>query len=599
MPSTAKKVRAVAEGAASGGASAAIIGGGLHYGMKALTSVAPRVAAGVGFVTSAPVLLTGAAIGGVYGGAKAIKRGDSAGKVALSVLGGAASLGTNVVADAFTSKADAQVKPREYDAGPAKAPKGGGEGKKDAARSRRVQGAVEGQVLRNQAELDALGAAPQDAGAITPASKPIPEPKKGMVQKVKEAVFGDSGPSEDALTREKSRLEGRAKELRRQIDEEIGGRSGQKGIGPNVRALQKELEKVENGDNGNPGLSQLTKQIAKREEESLAAWRQAGSAAAGAIVGLGIGGLTVRAANKAAEAAGAGVTKIARDAAAAVRASPRGVIANTVQGDRAHAAVAVAKEAMNRRVVGAAEAFGIPGLNLAHGGAAYVYAAKNPDDPASPFFRAEGAAAITAGVFGLKGGITAYNMRANVTEKARQQIAWAENRVGREVRTGPSGVAQAIGREKVAVASGRARVAQAGASRLEAVAKGSRDVARVNAGNRVEAARVGSKTQIVKAGTKLEVAKVRGAGQVERAQINSKASNSRAIDRRNVDIKYKDVWVDRRGRVLHRKDMSVRTRKGKIERVTRAPSRRALPNDKPITMQKNIMGTYEMAMKGR
>ena len=290
MASTSRKVRAAAEGAVVGGAQSAAVIGALHYGMKGIAAVAPRAAAAIGVAASAPVMLSAAAAGGLYGGVKAARSGGHAKDIALGALGGAASMGTNIVVDAFTgtAKAEDSVKPRVYDAGPARAPKGGGENARDRSRGRNIQGRVEGEALKSQAELDRLaGEAPPTAPgtAVQPTAVAQP-PQKGVVQKAKEYVLGTDGPKEDdALSKERRQLEQSAKETRRRMDIEFGGGgSGQKGVGPNYRKLQEELSKTEGR------LGEITKQQAAKEEEEIATYRQMGALAAGAVARGAVGG---------------------------------------------------------------------------------------------------------------------------------------------------------------------------------------------------------------------------------------------------------------------------------------------------------------------
>jgi hypothetical protein len=553
------------------------------------------------------------AAGGVYGGAKALAKGESASKVALATIGGAASLGTNIAVDAFTSKAHAESMTEAMTRVGQKFAKGdpafAEQYRLAAENDRKQMAAAKNKQQKDAAERRALSneylykqvtgkhigpTTPDDPVAAANAEKAAkaaqPEgPKKGLFQRAKDFVLGEGEKSEDAFTKERRQLEDSAKETRRRMDVEFaGGGSGQKGVGPNYRKLSEELEKTEKR------LGEITKAQAAKEEEEIKAYRQMGAAVVGAAVGYGLGKYTEKVASAAAEVAGKGVSKLAATAVQMVNKSPKGVIAGTVHGDKAIAAVTAAKEAMGKRVVDAAATFGIPALNIAHGVGANIYAAMNPNDPAAQFYRLEGTAAIVAGVVGGKSALSAFAMRPKVSPDLVGKLNAAANRIARETRTkGSAGVAQAVAATRVAEARSKLEGAKAGVN-----------VASIRGEGRVAAAKISSDVGAVRAGSRLAVEKTRGATAVTRAQIAGKAQNARAIDKANVDIKYKNVWQDRRGRTYHRKDLSVRTRDGKVApreqpRGVRSDARRAIANDKTITMQKNIMGSYEMAMKGK
>lgn len=588
MATVGRKARALAEGAAIGGAETAAVVGGASLAMRGLAAVAPRAAAGVasaaGIAFAAPTLAAAATVGGIYGGVQAARHNGSTRDIFKATLGGAVSLGTNIASDAIMGvahaaegkKAKKAKKPTASAQPKAETPeqarerlgqRWGGSPKdlKLAAENDRANMATAKTQLEREAyERRALLAEQEyerqtgeHIGPTLP-STPAAAPKKGLIQQAHDLVFGEGGPKkEDALKKSRKELDSRATELRRQMEAELGGQSGQRGIGPNYRALQTQLDKVE------AERKRIGEQQAAKENEELAAYRQIGAYAVGGLIGGALGMRTEAAAEAAATAAGKSVAKLARTAVAAVKASPRGVIAGTVQGDKAAAAVSVAKAAAEKRVVSGVEAFGLPAFNLAHGAAAITYGNMDKDNPASPLYRMEGAGAIAAGVLGAKYGLAAYAMRAKIPHELTGKLEAAASRLSREVRGGPGGVAQARGRMKLAKASGAAGVAQERARRDVTVAAGSRQRAAITQAGKGEAAKVSSKIPVVEAGSKLATTKVKGAARVERAEINAKASNSRAIDRNNVDIKYKDVWQDKRGRTYHRKDMQVRTRKGK------------------------------------
>lgn len=585
MVTTAQKAVALSHGAAVGGTTSAASYGVLRAAMSSLAKASPRAAAVTSRVAStvlaAPVVATGAAVGALYGGVKSYREGKRGAELTLKTIGGAASLGTNVIVDGVVAVTGAgkKIAPEK----PALASSFTGDGSvltpkqeqaakihtdteavraelgrkiKDAEARMKREGAT-GQGAKwkqanedRQNAINAIGALDQGrnekltnslnggpAATVAPAT-----PKKGLVESVKEAVFGPpKAPVEDALTKERKQLEGRLKEQQEIARIEYSGRGG---AGPKYDKMQADIKATQEA------IGQITKRQEAREKEELATYRNIGAAIVGLGVGTVLGKMTERKARALAEESSKGVVKLARTAVQSVNATPKGVIAGTVQGDKAAAAVAAAQAANGKRVVSGVEVFGLPAINIAHGAAAVTYSAMKPDDPAAPLARMEGTAAIVAGVVGGKFALAAYNMRSRIPLDMASKLKAAQNRLTREGRTGaPAGVALAKGRQQAAVAGINA--------------KGVAERAAITSAARTNAAQVGSQAHVVEAGIKVAVAKQVGAGKVEIAGIRAKGNASREITRQNATVApYKNTWVDKNGIVKHRRDMSVRRSSG-------------------------------------
>lgn len=301
-----------------------------------------------------------------------------------------------------------------------------------------------------------------------PAEPPPPSEGFGarMLRKAEDAIdnalFGkDKKAKDDALSTQRQSVEKEVGAIRKEMEDE----NSKGGRGPRYRDLQTRL------DSKQKEIEALTKEQDTKEKEALAAYRQIGAIGVGAFIGGVMGRMTQKAAAKGVATAEAGIEKLGAKVTQITKKAPKGVIAGTVEGDRAAAAVAAAKAAQSKSHVSNAEAYAIPALNVAHGAAGYTYASTHPDDPASPALRMEGAGAIAAGFVGAKFGVAARAARAVASPKAAASLKAAERRLGREAKTGPSGVAQAAGRRKVANASTQANLAEVRGDTKLAVAK--------------------------------------------------------------------------------------------------------------------------------
>lgn len=628
------KAKAVAEGAVIGGAETAAVVAAISAGRRGLGAVAPR-AAGVaarvgGGLMSAPVLAGAAGLGGLYGGVQSYRHGDSLGQIALSTLGGAASLGTNMIADAMTGHAHAETMDEAQSRLGTKFGGSPNDIKLAAENSRRAMAESKSQKSRDANERRALALereyervtgqhiGPTAPNQVTPPTPVAPvHPEKAvsgpadegighrMLRKageaVENAVFGAKAPKpENALDKQRRELESQIAFEREKASKEYAAHPGE---GPNQKVHRDEITRLQ-GE-----LAKITDRQAAKEAEELAAYRQVGALAAGAAIGGWLGAKTTAKAHAAAEAAGVGITKLAKTAIQAVNSVPKGVIRGTVAGDKAGAAVRVAESAAAKPVVSAVEAFGVPALNIAHGVGMYAMGSIDKDNPAAPLMRMEGAGAIAAGVIGGKYGMAAYAMRAKMAPDVAGKLAAAENRLAREAKTGPAAVAQQRAKRLTSIATGKADVAAAkartgtgvaqaqGAAKVEVAGvrgRGDVKVAQIRGKGRVASTQIAAEMPVIKAGAQLGVAKAAGAGAVDASKFTAKQSVVNAGTRMSVakvkgaaaveqatvrgklqtaqDIQagqhaggppnplgYKDVWQDSRGRIYHRKNMAVRT----------------------------------------
>jgi hypothetical protein len=332
------------------------------------------------------------------------------------------------------------------------------------------------------------------------------------------------------------------------------------------------------------------KEVDAAEEKATAGdralMRSVGAIAGGALIGGWLGSKAVKAAEATTAAATKSMETVARNAAKMAGASRNSVIAGTIEGDHATAAIKAAKAAATSPPVSAVQAFGVPTLNLAHGVGAVGYATAHPDDPMSVAMRTEGIAAGTAGIVGFKYGMQARALRPFISPANQAKINAADARLNRETRKGPAGVAKAKAAQATGVAQNTAarRVAETGAGVGVARAKGSAAVstAQVRGAARVEAAKIGAKLPVINAGAKVGVAKARGAGQVGVAEARGKQAVTRQV-KRGQDSVYKDTWQDTKGRVFHRKDMSVRNPSA---RRAAAEASRGAANDNSGSLRK-------------
>lgn len=408
---------------------------------------------------------------------------------------------------------------------------------------------------------------PAPSPAVPPAPPAAPQ---GSVWQDLKGMF-KSNPEFD---QRRSQIMRELDSVRTAVANEISGKnaSGQKGAGRNYDKLvarQRELE---------GSLKELAKE--ERDSNPLKQGFVLGAQVGAVLGGYALGSGWMAGTSKLKDAAatsGAAVEKLGRAAEKVLKLRPNSIIAGTPSGDRAKAIVNEAYA-----IGGAKPAFPSPGypgssktaqqifskagrarpadyvpagLNLAMGTAA-IGASFIPGQPESlrQTERIVGAFELALGVGQIKALSTAPVLRP--AAGAVSAIEALRNRVVREAATGaPAGVAIAKGAGNLATARGAAQVAG-----IRAGARVSSEGAR--ASGRVGAAQLRARTGVIDAGRDVGVAKARGAAAVQRAEVSGKLSVSRAVKKGEVG-KYKDVWQDKNGRIYHRRDMTVRTAKGK------------------------------------
>jgi hypothetical protein len=561
---TAQKAKNVAAGAAVGASVNAAVVGGLVVAAKA----APVVGKAAGVVLSAPVLI--GVVGGLaaFGAARAYAKtgraSDAAGGAAAGALGFFPDFKKP---DAIPTVVGSEQQPRLILASSSQ-----------EAREEKLLKTVEGNLKRAEKSLGKAERNLARAGVDVPgpptktpeqieaeriAALPFGERMLAKGQKaVETTLFGGGKPAEP------NAFEQQRQSLKQAITAAEAGKAQElkSTRGPRYERFVDDLEGKPNERGERSGglydrLSKLDKEERQAQEDAAKLYRAAGAAVGGLIVGGMIGNALKKGATKAAEAATVGLAKAADVAGKAAKANPKGVIRGTVKGDQAAAAVATVNATKNQTFISPGAAYALPAVSIVQGVAGYSYAhqreqaakAEGREDGLARVIQTESVFAITMGVFAAKGAMAARAVRSALSPTAATKVQMAENRLAREARGGPSGVAQAKGREKVAAASGKAGVAEAQSRRAVASANATTDLAAVRGSTAVQVA-------TVRGGADVGVAKVQGAARVQRAEVAAKASVSQTVTANNVAApwKYKDVWQDTRGRIYHRRDMSVR-----------------------------------------
>lgn len=521
----------IAAGVAVGGGTTAATGWAITKAAAAVARTAgPRAAMfipGIGWAVGGVALAAS-----IYGGAKAAKATSDAGGNWKQIFT-AGALGAAGVSPAA---AQSVVQP---------AP---------------VRRPGEAEIRRKQAEQrkkrEGQGAKPQQAAQPAPAQPPAAPP-----------------PAIDAKPKSEYEQRREALERNRRLLEENLRKEQASGFGPRSKAAQEALDKN----------TQQLKELAaeQRNNDPFRIGMQIGLPAGALLVGGFAGNWFGKKAVTAAEAAGAKaagqVEKLGKKAGELLKTSPKGVISGTVAGDKAKAVV---NEAY--KVGGAKSAFpspgypnppapgalfdkpmGLPGrvnyiipaANMAIGGAE-IGASFMTDDPTTRMvLRSAGAGEFAMGFFQYKALATAVGVKPAAGAVA--SIEGLRNRVTREAATGmPAGVAQVkAGRNLALARTGAGRdVSVAGVragrdvSKAQVAAAGAVKGERVRSGGRVAVTRHNTNTGVIRAGANAGVAKAQGAGRVARAE----SRNALGPD------KYKNTWMDSRGRTYHRRDMSVR-----------------------------------------
>jgi nucleoside diphosphate kinase len=380
-------------------------------------------------------------------------------------------------------------------------------------------------------------------------------------------IFGHAKPKDavDPFDQRRSVVQQKLKTLNKELDTEVG----RGGVGPKTSSIEKSIKDA-SGE-----LTAIDREERNDNAAQAQFYRSAGAAGAGIIVGGVIGGAIKKGAVVAVEVVEGSLVKTAAIAGKAAASNPKGVIVGTLEGDRAKAAVASAKISTASPVVSRGEAYAVPVVTGSQGAIAYGVAehldkesSKRGEGPnaMATMLRTEATFSMALAGFAAKGAAAARSLRATISPTNAAKLSTAENRLARESRTGPAGVAQSKGREKVAISSGKANVATAQSQRKTEVArlmaKSSVERTVVNNAGKLEASKITSKLGVIEAGSKQGVAKIQGAAKIERAEIVAKRGNSRMIENGQAGkAQYKDVWIDKNGITKHRIDKRVRTRK--------------------------------------
>lgn len=588
-----QKAKDLAIGASQGAAINAVVGTAATLGLRSLTRAAPAAAKAVSVGLSWPVVAGAMAIGATIGGVKAANEGRSV--VGGMIAGSLFIFPKNANAEE-ASRHKAPVRSEDDDKPTiegrlkelADRPGAGGDPEvyrrmaendreamrkaktiakknyheKRALMSEKTYEEITGQHIGPTAAIGEPAKKPNpaeikipNAAVATQPAKPYAE--KGFAERMMDAAI--EAIAGKGQTKKDNKFDDQRAELHEAIRAEQEKSKKEFANNPkkgeNQKAFDKRIDE----------LRGKLKEVDAAEEKATAGdralMRSAGAVIGGALIGGWLGSKTVKAAEATTAAAAKSLETVSRNAAKMAGASKNSVIAGTIQGDHATAAIRAAKTVATTAPVSAVQAFGVPTLNAVHGSALIGWSMKNPDDPMSVAARTEGMAAVTASLVGAKFGMQARALRPFISPANQAKINAADARLSREVRKGPAGVAKAKAAQATGVAQNNAarRVAETGAQVGITRAQGSAAVstAQVRGAARVEAAKIGAKLPTINAGARVGVAKARGAGQVGVAEARGKQAVTRQV-KRGQDSVYKDTWQDTRGRVFHRKDMSVR-----------------------------------------
>lgn len=591
----AQKVGDLATGAAVGGSQSAAVGVAATIGLRSLSKVAPAAAKAVGVGISWPVVGAAMGVGAAIGAAKAHAEGRS-------MVGGAIA-GSLFI---FPKHAQAEEAARNKSPQPveradpgdtrptnaerqkqlADRPGAGGDPevfRNIAANSRKQMDRAKTTAERNAQERRALLAEEKyeqltgkhigPTRPETPAEKPSnAEPKittqstnvqerpyagkpllDRMLDATLEAISGKGQTHKDnKYDQQRAELHDA---IRKEQDKQATEFKNHPQKGPQQKAFDDRIDQLRGK------LKEVDAEEEKATAGDRALMRSAGAVLGGAIIGGWLGSKTVKAAEATTLAASKSIEKVAANAAKVAGGSRATVIQGTIAGDHAAGAIKAAKMAATAPPVSAVQAFGVPALNLLHGGIAVGYATAHPEDPTSTALRTEGMAAISAGVVGTKFGMQARALRPYVSPANQAKLNTADARMNRELRKGPAGVARAKAAQVTGVAQNKAarRVTETAAQVGVARAKGQANVstAQVRGNAKVQAAKIGASLPVINAGTKVGVAKARGASRVGVAEAKGKRQITSEIKKGQTPV-YKDVWATKTGQVKHRIDMSVR-----------------------------------------
>lgn len=548
-----KRTREIA-GAAAGvgvgaGASAAV-----GYGVsKAVGALAVRgggfLVPGIGWV-AAGVTAASAVYGAVSAGRETAKSGGSFGDVVKS-----SALGAVGITPAMAKDVGRAIKGDEEQQRLDRA-------EKEVTRFDRLRKAAEArgdtkaakdaseQSARWQARADDAKAQKKPTASATPPPGAADPAKDGSLLSDIKGMFARN----PQLVQREADLRRTRQLLEKNLEKEQGS-----GFGPRSEAAKRALEENTNE----------MKSLAKEERDNNAFGKAFQDFAPfGALLG-GIGlGTLLSGANKIASGGNKAVGEISRLAGQADKlTSKSGLLAGTVSGDRARAAVESARTAVDGMGKLKVTDYAWPAFNLAAGGGELAYGyTHDRSDPTVQSFRIGGALELGFGLGQLKA-VTAAASGIRASATAIAKLRGAEMRIARETAAGAGKASRAKVGGQIARARGGEKMARnATAARVSgsAVTRDTAAIPQAQAGARLGAARADAKGTVGVARNSAKRDVIRSEHEVRRARQNANApagfghnDNARGSNARRA---YKNTWTDSRGRTYQRRDMSVRVK---------------------------------------
>ena len=426
-----------------------------------------------------------------------------------------------------------------------------------------------------------------------------------------ERVFGEQKASPFDIRRQEIRAEIEREQKNADLEYKKSP-----GTGPNQRAHSEKLDKLR-GELGK--IDKEERDAPSSGKVFFALGQSFGAMAGGMVLGNWVGKAAINGVTATATKAVRESEALGTKALALIKASPKGVIARTVEGDRA-AGVVHSFQAIKDRGIAAAS-YMTPALIAVQGAGAYALGQVSGDENVKIAARADAIVSGVAAIYGAKG-VAAANLLARTlptaSAKAASAVKALATRVEREIKVGPAAVAQYRGRSLAAKAAGTVKIAEVKAKTEVAVA-GHVSNAAVAVAERQGAARVvvaaqsatasgqvaaqRSKGRVAIARSGAEVAKqegnraaVKAAGLtgVERNRAATAVEKSNVVGKQSIEraravtpiSKYSDRWtVQRKSGVTYiatRHDTSVRGRRNGRVRPAKAvaapivrPARRA------------------------
>jgi hypothetical protein len=342
-------------------------------------------------------------------------------------------------------------------------------------------------------------------------------------------------------------------------EERGSGSSGKAGQGSQYEKREARVKELEG----------KMKELAKEERESnvvgntIQTFLPLGTLLGGLAAGGAISG--AKGITKAGNAAAREVAVLAKEAAKLT--SRPGVIAGTVSGDKAAAAVSAAKNAVAGMGRTHMSNYAWPTFNIVAGSGELAYGfLGDRDKPMTQAARVGGAFELGLGLGQLKAVSHAVGA-VRATHTSLQKLRSAENRLNREVAGGAMKGSRARVAGNVAQSKNLTHAKTLGTAAvrdrasMEAIGAGrQRGIATADKGRDIAVARQAGKRDVVRA--QQDVSRARKVPVLFSANDAGGPAKSITTQRRR---RYKDTWTDTRGRVYKRKDTSVRKAKDKKE----------------------------------